>query len=341
MPGADVSLKDLEAQDARMVLAAARFTERECGVSLSGARLVAALSGGADSTALLIMFCALREKYGLALAAAHLDHALRPESAAEAQAAARLCASLNVPFFTRREPVGDLARALHCGLEEAGRRVRYEFLEQCRRDFGARWVLTAHHVGDLAEDVLMRLSRGAVWPGLGGMKAVVDEPGRHLLRPLLMMEKKNLVAMLRRLHVPWQEDASNLSRTWKRNRMRHDVLPLFLAENPSFYDNIRRLWLCARKDERDWKHRSQGMLLTVNGGVLLPASVLSSLGEADLSRAVSDAVSSLGASPRFDTLNAVCLSWQRRLFPKHFSFAGGVKADLSRRGLFLYRAPGR
>lgn len=337
----DFSLRDLDARDARLALSAARFTEKDCGVALRGASLVVALSGGADSTALLVLFCALREKYGLTLTAAHLDHGLRAESAAEAQAAGRLCAGLGVPFRMKREDVGALARGMHCGVEEAGRRARYAFLEQCRLEAGADRVLTAHHLGDLAEDVLMRLSRGAAWPGLGGMKAVVDEPGRRLLRPLLLIEKKDLVAMLRRLGIAWQEDASNQSRAWKRNRVRHDIMPLFLAENPSFPDAIRRLWLCARRDERDWARRSAGLLVPSEDGLLLPASALEALGESERFRAVTDALDALGGQARFDTLDALDLAWQRRLFPRRFSFAGGVKAELSRRGIFFHRAPGR
>ena len=236
------SLKDLDAEDARTALLVARFTESELGVPLQGARLLIALSGGADSTALLVLFCALRGKYGLSLAAAHLDHALRKESAEEAEAACALCRELGVGFFSRREDVGEKARLWRCGVEEAGRRVRYAFLEDCRRDWGASWILTAHHVGDLAEDVLMRLMRGAAWPGLGGMEAVVEEEGRRVLRPLLMLEKKDLSGMLLRLGVPWREDSSNADRAWKRNRVRHDMLPLFLAENPNFYESVRRLW---------------------------------------------------------------------------------------------------
>ena len=335
------SLKDLEAGDARMALGVVRFAEKELGADIRGQGLVVALSGGADSTALLTVFCALRGMLGVSLAAAHLDHGLRAESADEAQAAGELCRRFGVPFFVRREDVGALAQAWRCGVEEAGRRARYAFLESCRESTGARWVLTAHHVGDLAEDVLMRLSRGAAWPGLGGMKGVVDEPGRHVLRPLLMLEKGRLEAMLRRLGISWRDDASNQSRAWKRNRMRHDVVPLFLAENPSFYDSVRRLWRAARRDERDWASGGARMLEVRDGGIGIADGSLAVLGESGRLRAMAEALQRLGGTARADTLEALEEAWKRRLFPRRFSFGGGVKAELSGTGVFFHHAPGR
>ena len=335
------SLKDLEAADARLALGAARFVEKELGADIRGRRLVVALSGGADSTALLTVFCALRGMLGVSLFAAHLDHGLRAESAAEAQAAGELCRRFGVPFFVKRADVGALAQAQRCGVEEAGRRARYEFLEECRAATGSRWVLTAHHVGDLAEDVLMRLSRGALWPGLGGMKGLVDEPGRHVLRPLLMLEKAQLEGLLRRVAVTWQEDASNRSRAWKRNRMRHDVLPLLLAENPSFYESVRRLWRAARRDERDWANTGALALEDRGGGVLLSDASLAALGESGRLRAMAEALRKLGGEARADTLESLEAAWRRRHFPRRFSFGGGVKAELSGTGVWFHHAPGR
>lgn len=336
-----LSLNELEAADARTVLSVVRFTERELNVPLQGARLLVALSGGADSTALLVMFCALRGRFHLSVAAAHLDHGLRAESGEEAEAARALCRELGVPFFSRREDVGEMARTWRCGVEEAGRRVRYAFLEECRVLFGAAWVLTAHHVGDLAEDMLMRLTRGAAWPGLGGMEAVVEEEKRRVLRPLLMLEKKDLAGMLLRLGVPWKEDASNQSRAWKRNRVRHDMIPLFLAENPQFYESVRRVWRCAQRDRRAWKAKAERVLEEAEGGIRLADGVLKTLDMAERMRAMAEALGRLGGQARADTLERMEEAWKKRLFPRRFSFAGGVKAELSGEGLFFHHAPGR
>ena len=170
-----------------------------------------------------------------------------------------MCRELGVPFFSRREDVGQLSQAWRCGVEEAGRRARYAFLEQCRRKVGARWILTAHHAGDLAEDVLMRLARGAAWPGLGGMCGCDSQPGLPLLRPLLMEEKATLRGLLERMHVPWRDDVTNAERIGRRNRVRLDILPLLKAENPAFLDAARRLWRSARQDEAYWRELLAGI----------------------------------------------------------------------------------
>ena len=333
-----LSLKDLDPRDARMALAVARFAERELGTPLEGTLLVA-LSGGADSTALLVILCALRPFLGCRVEAAHLDHGLRPESASEARAAGDLCVALGVPFHAGRADVARLARVGGCGIEEAGRQARYAFLEKVRLSCGASWVLTAHHVGDLAEDMLLRLTRGAVWPGLGGMRGKVDEEGRHILRPLLMQEKDDLTALLERMGVCWQEDHSNEDRTWKRNRMRHDVLPLLKAENPSFHDSVRRLWRNARQDEAYWKALIEPALEVLEGGsLLIRGEVLSGWGRAERLRAMAEAVRRMRCGqPLGDTLDRMDAVWERRHFPRHFSFAGGLKVEVSSRGMWFHR----
>lgn len=325
-----------------MALAVADFTERELGVPLEGASFVVAFSGGADSTALLVLFAALRGIRNMRLAAAHLDHGLREESAAEAEAARCLCDGLGIPFFSRREDVAGLARQWRCGIEEAGRRARYAFLEEVRLSCGAGWVLTAHHAGDLAEDVLMRLVRGAGWPALGGMKALVDEPGMRVLRPLLMQEKASLAAMLERLGISWQEDASNASREWRRNRMRLDVLPLLMAENPSFPESVRRLWRRARQDEEFWNSRVDAALERREDGWAISARALAELDAAGRMRAMAEAVRRMDCGQASaDTLEALEEAWRRRQFPKRFSFSGGLKAELSSRGVCFRIIPGR
>ena len=337
----DLSLKRFPREDALMALSAMRFIEGELGSPLRGQMLLVAFSGGADSTALLVMFRALSPHCGFRLCAAHLDHGIRPESSADADAAAALCATLGVPLTVHRADVAGLARRRHCGLEEAGRIARKTWLEECRVSCGASWVLEAHHSGDLAEDVLMRLVRGAGWPALGGMKAVADMPGTHVLRPLLMLDKKRLMAMLRRLGVPWREDSSNAGLDCRRNRMRNAVLPLLLAENPRFYDSVRALWRMARSSERTGSAVPEGILTADSGDVLLPAADLAAADAEKRARMYLSAVRRMGrGQAREATLAAMDRAWLARRFPRVFQFGGRLRALVSAEGVRFYAEDG-
>ncbi|WP_300832486.1 ATP-binding protein, partial [uncultured Bilophila sp.] len=129
--------------------------------------------------------------------------------------------------------------------------------------------------------MLLRLIRGTGWPALGGMKAA--DPARHLVRPLLATPRADVEVFLRTLGVPWVEDASNRSDAFRRNRLRHHVLPLLRAENPSFGRSVRTLWELAREDERYW----DGVLAPVferleerDGTLFLPRAAFVSLSRA-------------------------------------------------------------
>ena len=208
---------------------------------------VAAVSGGADSTALLLCLRLL----GVPLIVVHLDHALRPESADEARHVAELAAAFGLECVIRREDVAAVARERGVGLEDAGRQCRYVLLEDVRRERGAEWIVTGHHLDDLSEDVLLRLIRGSGWPALAGMPARDD--ARRVLRPLLHIPRAELESWLRMAGLSWCEDASNQEREARRNRIRHDILPLIRAENPAFGQAVRRLWEQARRDEAYWQ----------------------------------------------------------------------------------------
>lgn len=239
-------------QDAPPALAHAclrirRFMRTDLGLREPWPLCLAAVSGGADSTALVLGLHLLN----VPLIVAHLDHGLRPESADEARHVAELAEAFGLDCRVERADVAASARALGLGLEDAGRRLRYAMLERLRRERGAEWIVTGHHLDDLSEDVLLRLIRGSGWPALAGMPAKDDE--RHLVRPLLHTPRAELESWLRLLGLPWCEDPSNHERTVRRNRIRHDLLPLIRTENPAFDQSVRRLWELARLDEAYWR----------------------------------------------------------------------------------------
>jgi len=243
-------LQDLPRHLARRCLGIPRFCRETLGVDLQGSCLVVAYSTGLDSTALLHLLHFLRPRLNLTLVAAHAHHGLRPESDQELRHAREACARLELACETTLLDVPALRAASGRGLEECARQARYAFLESVRRDHRADWIVTAHHGGDLAEDIVMRLVRGTGWPGLGGMTGA--DPARRILRPLLDWDKDELRTFLEITGTGWLEDPSNTSPDSTRNRVRHDILPLLRRENPSFARTALQLWELARVDGDYW-----------------------------------------------------------------------------------------
>ena len=194
------------------------------GAPEPGAHLLVAVSGGPDSTALAAALAELRAARGIALTAAHVDHGLRPESAAEAEAVAALCTRLGIPCERRRvalDPGGDL--------EARARRARYRALREMAAAAGATWIVTGHTLDDQAETVLLHLLRGAGRRGLGGMAPV---RGR-LFRPLLGATRADVRRFLADRDLPFAVDRSNADLAHTRNRVRRLLVPLLESEfNP-------------------------------------------------------------------------------------------------------------
>lgn len=296
------SLQELPPRLAHFCLGVERFLLRELGLDLSTGNVVAACSGGADSTALTLILHCLTRKHGTRVIVAHLDHGLRLESRIDATFVAQLCDALGLELHSAQQDVAALAAEQRIGLEEAGRNARYEVLEEIRRKTGAVLVCTAHQLNDLAEDVLLRLARGAGWPGLGGLPGF--DPQRRLLRPLLLTPKSELIGFLRGCQMPWREDASNALNSATRNRMRHQLLPLFLRENPNFLESVARLWRQARTDEDYWRQHPSGEVAESDGETLfVPHDRLADLHPAERLRLYKTLLDRLGAGQALsDTL---------------------------------------
>jgi tRNA(Ile)-lysidine synthase len=200
-----------------------------------GDTLIVALSGGADSTALLDLLATL-PVFPLRLVAAHLNHCLRgSESDADEQFCRGLAARYSIPFESRRVDIKAAAAAGSLNLEDAGRRARIEFFDDLATQRGASAVVLAHHADDQAETVLMRLLRGSGMAGLSGMPW---RNGRGYCRPLLDITRVEIEAYLAERHLEWREDTSNLDRSFLRNRIRHELLPLLEQYNPSVRNTL-------------------------------------------------------------------------------------------------------
>jgi len=203
-----------------------------------------AVSGGADSVALLRAMRALKTAGEGRLAAAHLNHLLRNDESAEDETfVVELCRRLGVPCEVGRAEVDQMAARSGEGLESAARSARYEFLQRTAARLGARYVVTAHSADDQAETILHRIVRGTGVRGLVGMaRARTLGPAATLMRPLLGFRRAELAVYLNDLGQPYRSDSSNHDLRYTRNRIRHELLPQLAEQfNPAVIDALLRL----------------------------------------------------------------------------------------------------
>lgn len=202
-----------------------------------GDRVVCAVSGGADSVAMLFGMYLIREKLGVELAAAHFNHHLRgAESDADEAFVREFCAGYGIPLTVG----GAGVRPGKKGLEAAAREARYAFLRQLPGK-----IATAHTADDNAETVILHLLRGTGLRGLGGIAPVNGK----IIRPMLDITRQEVEAFLEEYHLPHREDSSNAADEFLRNRIRHGVMPLLRAENPSVSLSLSTLARQLRQDE--------------------------------------------------------------------------------------------
>ncbi|HKI83749.1 MAG TPA: tRNA lysidine(34) synthetase TilS [Candidatus Krumholzibacteria bacterium] len=194
----------------------------ERGGVLQGERLVVALSGGADSLALLDLLLRLQKEKELQLLAAHLDHGLRESSERDGEFCHEFCAARGVEFVLERIDPHAHARKTGIGLEAAGRQLRYEFLDRLREARGFDRVCTGHHRDDHLETLLLWLFRGTGLAGMEGIRA----RGVDRLRPLREFSRARIREYLKWRELKWREDESNASAGFRRNRVRHELIPL-------------------------------------------------------------------------------------------------------------------
>jgi tRNA(Ile)-lysidine synthase len=229
---------------------------KRLGLTITSERVVVAVSGGADSTALLLALEELitSSHFTLEVIVAHLDHSLREEAGADdARWVAELAQEHSFKSLIGCADVGERAALSLDNLEQAARRARYEFLAGAASKFDARFVLTAHTMDDQAETVLLRLMRGSGAEGLGGMetvRALDQESGALLVRPLLGWARRaQTEEYCRERRVVTRVDPMNADEKFARVRVRRSLLPLMMSFNGRVVEALARTASLLRDDD--------------------------------------------------------------------------------------------
>lgn len=209
---------------------------RQYDMIAAGDHVVCAISGGADSVALLFGMYLLREKLGITLSAAHFNHHLRGAESDGDEAFVRdFCSCYDIPLAVGEAQVVSGKK----GLEAAAREARYAFFATLPGK-----IATAHTADDNAETVLMHLVRGTGLRGLGGISPV----NGNIIRPMLTVTRQEVLAFTKEYALSFVEDSSNATDEFLRNRLRHGVMPLLKQENPRLVENMSQMAMELRED---------------------------------------------------------------------------------------------
>ncbi|MCX7801058.1 MAG: tRNA lysidine(34) synthetase TilS [Fimbriimonadales bacterium] len=273
-------------------------------------RILVAYSGGADSTCLLDLL----HRLGRDVVAGHLHHGMRPEADEEMARCQAFCDQRGIPFVGGRADVPAMARSLGIGLEEAGRRARYEFLQRAALRTLSPWIATAHTSDDDVETVLLHLARGAGPKGLEG----IPERRGNVLRPMLGVSRAEARAHCEQSGLWFHDDPANDDPRFARSFVRNELLPAFRRLNPSFDAAVRRTAAILAAESRVLEEAAgrameaielplNGPLrfLTADAEAAFDLSAFRDLPEAIRRRAVRLLVEALGGSADFDQTEAV------------------------------------
>jgi len=278
-----------------------------------GDRVGVAVSGGADSVALLRLLLELRAELGVVLSVVHLNHCLRgAEADTDEHFVNDLAAHYDLPLFSARRDVRSHAATKKLSIETAAREVRYQYFEELLQKGQFNRLATAHTLDDQAETVLLKLARGAGTRGLAGIypKVAVERSQAQqsreqaIVRPLLSIQRRELEQYLQHIQQPWREDSTNAQLHHTRNRIRHEVLPRLCAEvHPQVRRTLAEVSEIARAEEQFWQaevqpHLSAAWSRSAEGGTLR-SSILDGLPLALRRRLLRAAAESLSLNLEF------------------------------------------
>ncbi len=212
----------------------------------NGDIVIVALSGGADSCALLLSLIGLANAYGLKIIAAHFNHGLRGAQSDEDEAfCRRLASKFGLVFEAGKIKSSTVPKGV--SPEDYYRRKRYEFLDQAAANHGANKIALGHHLQDQAETVLLNIIRGS---GLDGLKGILPIREHKYIRPLMEVSRMEIIHFLQKANVEYREDASNARNVYLRNRIRNELIPCIKEKyNPRIEQSLARMAEIIRRDD--------------------------------------------------------------------------------------------
>ncbi|MFQ9149325.1 MAG: tRNA lysidine(34) synthetase TilS [Eubacteriales bacterium] len=234
---------------------------REYGMFDRARGVLVGYSGGADSTLLLRLMRDYCAEHGIYIAAVHVNHRIRGgEAERDAEHCGRTCDTLGVDFRLVTADIPAMARESGRGLEEEARNFRYETFERLlSEDDRLNIAATAHNADDNAETLLFNIARGAGVDGLSGIPPVRAMGQYRVVRPLIYLSKKDIIAACGSIGAEYVTDSTNADTAYTRNYIRHTLVPAFGKLNPSFTDAVQRLTSAARKDAEYLTSLAEGL----------------------------------------------------------------------------------
>ena len=318
----------VDASHHALVKSVAGSLRQRCGVR-EGDHVLVAVSGGADSVALLRALATLAPRHGwrLTLTVAHVDHGWRHDSAGDAAFVRELAQTLNLTYVSETLDLPDRNEA-------AAREARYAAMDRMAGECGATLVATAHHGDDQLETILMRLLRGTAIGGLGG----IAWRRENIIRPMLGVDRAAVIDYLNTLGQSWRDDPTNRDVSLTRNKLRHEVLPVLRQVQPEVCRKVGELSdhlrdLSAWVEQETDRHTPEGDSLDRGQARQLPAPLLASVLRRMIERA------GVGAdSINHSTLGALAEAVNDHTGgSRRFDLAGGVVVFVERDAVRIER----
>jgi tRNA(Ile)-lysidine synthase len=278
-----------------------------------GDRVGVAVSGGADSVALLRTLLEVRTELGIVVSVVHLNHGIRGTEADEdEQFVTNIALQFDLPLHLERADVPAHGRQEKLSLETSARELRYNFFKRLLETNACDKIATAHTLDDQAETVLLRILRGTGTRGLAAIPPLRDaspELSARIVRPFLGIRRETIEAYLRTLNQPWREDSTNRDPKHLRNRIRHQLLPQLEREyNPALRQSLVNLAEISRAEEEHWFTEVAPLISLVNkleDGITIARSQFLALPLALQRRLLVDQADRLNLPAGFDEIERI------------------------------------